>query len=608
MHKSETMIFKTAKVYIFLALLSLSIPLALGLSDMVTGLAKPQLFFSSLPGWSLIYLILSAALTGMVLIFLIKKLSATGNSHFILFIRYFILIWAPINNLIYSLLFHKSSSFGAQLDIQIITGMYSAAVGLFFGILMIVGVSAELENLVPEESLIDQKIRGGLTSKLFLSVTVVVAAFLIGAIGVTLMPIVAGFSIVQSLPRIASIAVPFLLLTLLLVYFLSQVMTRPLERSMQTINGLSNKDLTQTLEISSRDELGQLFINLNLFIEALRSIIHDASENAENNTDQSMQLDSLVEQEKELLARINNEMDQINTIISHLNENTSRTVNESQSMNENAGKLRTSVNVQTESVEETSSAAEQMLATVKNIASISQSRKEAAHSLNSVTQNSQENLSGSLQAMDEVMNQLNSLSDINKVINSVSAQTNLLAMNAAIEAAHAGNAGRGFSVVAEEIRKLAESTSENAKNSADFVKGMILSIEQSNKSLDTVNDSFIQVKRFSDDVLMGLEEIASASEEMEQSSNIIVSRMQKLKEHNNSVEKGSLEIQKSIEAVDSASQESRDKAVKAQQEINKILDHVGNLLKMASSIGESSSRLYNAALKQKKQFDQFTLK
>ncbi|GAB1483211.1 hypothetical protein MASR2M78_20270 [Treponema sp.] len=595
------------KTTIFFVLLTFGIIFALALSNILTGMATISSFLASFRLIQLIYLLVSGLLAAALLVFAIKKILKTEDPKIMLFIRYGILVWSPLHALGFSLLFHSVSSYGNYLDAQVIIGMYAASVGLFFGILMDVAMFSDLEQLLPENQHLENKIVGGLTSKLALSVTGVVSAFLIGAIGITLMAALAGIEPLAAIPRLAGIAIPFLLATLILVFFLSRILTLPLVASMPKIQALGQNDLTQELRVTSRDELGRLFITLNGFLKSLRSVLREAVRNSDTNRKETAEVDTMVAEEKALLANIANEMREINTILVSLDENTQKTVDATNSMNTLSLRLQESVDSQSESVESTSTAAEQMLASVQSIAQVTQTRKDAAASLHTVTSKSQEDLQTAIKSMDSVNTQINSLAELNKVISSVAAQTNLLAMNAAIEAAHAGSAGAGFSVVAQEIRKLAESTTLNSKSSSSFLKEMIASIHDSNKGLETVNLSFKQVEAVGDEVLSGLDEIASATREMEDTSKVIVSRMENLRDQNRLVSDGANSIRSELAEVNATSRQSSERSAGARVESDKILQHVHSLTELASQIGERSAALKTSAEKLSGRFETFKL-
>jgi methyl-accepting chemotaxis protein len=172
-------------------------------------------------------------------------------------------------------------------------------------------------------------------------------------------------------------------------------------------------------------------------------------------------------------------------------------------------------------VTQTSAAIEEMTASIKNISRITESRREAIGRLDQSTAQGRAEMQGAATAVKGMESQASSILDVVKVISSVAAQTNLLAMNAAIEAAHAGDYGRGFSVVADEIRKLSEKTGENVKAISATIKQTISAMgdvglrnDKAMEKFGRISEDATLVSQSMEEIIRGLSEISSGTEEI----------------------------------------------------------------------------------------------
>jgi methyl-accepting chemotaxis protein len=132
--------------------------------------------------------------------------------------------------------------------------------------------------------------------------------------------------------------------------------------------------------------------------------------------------------------------------------------------------------------------------------------------------------------------------EINSVMENIASQTNLLSMNAAIEAAHAGEAGKGFAVVADEIRKLAESSSKQSKTSSAVLKKIKASIDKITQSTDNVLNRFEAIDGGVKTVAQQGENIRSAMEEQSQGSKQVLDAINQVNETTRMVKNGSMEM------------------------------------------------------------------
>jgi methyl-accepting chemotaxis protein len=213
-----------------------------------------------------------------------------------------------------------------------------------------------------------------------------------------------------------------------------------------------------------------------------------------------------------------------------------------ENINATIDNLNRLIEEQAGSVDTSSSAIEEMTANIHSVNQTLHANSENMTMLMEASESGRVGLETVSQDIQEIARDSDGLLEINIVMENIASQTNLLSMNAAIEAAHAGEAGKGFAVVADEIRKLAESSGEQSKTTTAMLKKIKESIDNITKSADEVLTRFAAIDSGVKTVSQHEQNIGNAMEEQVVGGQQILESIGRLKEITLSVQTGSTEM------------------------------------------------------------------
>ncbi|MCL1836881.1 MAG: methyl-accepting chemotaxis protein [Treponema sp.] len=340
---------------------------------------------------------------------------------------------------------------------------------------------------------------------------------------------------------VAAIAIA---ITAIILFLVLSSVTRPVAKVADTLKDISEGegDLTKQIIASSKDEIGDLSRYFNLTLEKIKNLVFAIKKEASTLSDIGSDLASNMSETAAAVNEITANIQSIKTRIINQSASVTETNATMEQITVNIDRLNGHVERQSASVDRSSSAIEQMIA---NIQSVTQTLVKNGDNVNELTDASEDGRNGLQEVaadIQEIARESEGLLEINSVMENIASQTNLLSMNAAIEAAHAGEAGKGFAVVADEIRKLAENSSEQSKTISTVLKKIKASIDKITSSTDNVLRKFEAIDRSVRTVAEQEENIRNAMEEQGQGSKQILEAIGAVNEITGQVKGGSTEM------------------------------------------------------------------
>ena len=336
---------------------------------------------------------------------------------------------------------------------------------------------------------------------------------------------------IKSIVLVANIinTIVVMIVTLILIWIF---VYKPLKRTNKAIINLSSGEADLSVRLPERggDEFEDLASGVNKFIALLQQLMKDLHLRASDIKTVIQELGTSSQETAsataEIMANIesvkNQSSNQVNAVqnVSGVIENTSNSMN----------KLKENIVAQTSDITESSAAIEQMIGNIHSVTDSTEKMSSSFSDLERLIKEGAENVKACSDVIKQVEEKSLVLADANNTIKSISSQTNLRAMNAMIESAHAGEAGKGLAVVADEIRKLAENSSAQAKAIEENIKDITDLISEGGRLSDLSQSSFENIDNQVNVVDPLVSQISNAMEEQTSGSSQILEALGNMKD------------------------------------------------------------------------------